>query len=285
MRGKDMAISHHSAALAFSLAAVLCWGTGDFVGGYGVRRANAFSLTTLAHLAGSLLMIALALLHHSAFPSRGSAGWAVAAGLSGGAALAIFYRALSSGKMGLTSPVAAVIAAAIPTAVGIIREGMPGKIQIAGFLVAGLSIWLISRPEDGARPEGIGLAVLAGLGFAGFFLCIKQAGDGSALWVVAIARVASLVLTAVIVLWSSRDFRLTRPAAVLGVLAGFLDISGSALFLRAAQTGRLDAAVVISSLYPAITVLLARLVLKERFSRWQALGMLTALAAVPMIAG
>jgi drug/metabolite transporter (DMT)-like permease len=275
----------HIVPLSFSLAAVLCWGTGDFVGGYGVRRANAFSLTSLAHLAGSLLMIALALLHHSAFPSRASTGWAVAAGLSGGAALAIFYRALSTGKMGLTAPVAAVIAAAIPTAVGMIREGVPGKIQIAGFLIAGLSIWLISRPENGIRPEGIGFAVLAALGFAGFFLCIKQAGGGSALWVVAIARVASLALTATIVLLSSRDFRLTRPAAILGVFAGFLDISGSALFLRAAQTGRLDAAVVISSLYPAITVLVARLVLKERFSRWQALGMLTSLLAVPMIAG
>lgn len=248
-----------------------------------MRRANAFSLTTVGHFAASLLMVALALIHHSAFPSRASIGWALAAGFSGGAALAIFYRALSSGKMGLTAPVAAVIAAAIPTAVDMIREGVPGKLQIAGFLVAGLSIWLISRPERGIRPEGIGLAVLAALGFAGFFLCIKQAGDGSVLWVVAIARVASLALTAAIVL-VSRNFQLTRPAAILGAFAGILDISGGALFLRAAQTGRLDAAVVISSLYPAITVLLARLVLKEHLSGWQAIGMLTALLAVPMIA-
>jgi drug/metabolite transporter (DMT)-like permease len=278
-----MAISLHSTAVAFSLSAVFCWGTSDFLGGYATRRANAFLLTSIAHASGLLLMIVAALLNHSAFPSRASCGWALAAGFSGGAALAIFYRALGAGKMGLAAPVAAVVAAAIPAVIGMITEGVPGKIQIAGFLVAGIGIWLISRSDDGDRPDGIGLAILAGLGFAGFFLCMKQAGEGSVLWLAGVARLASLALTAVIVLLV-RDYTVTRASAILGVFAGCLDVSGSALFLRAAQSGRLDSAVVISSLYPAITVLLARLILHERITRWQAAGMFAALLAVPMIA-
>ena len=279
-----MPISPHSAALSFSLTAVLCWGTSDFLGGYAARRANAFFLTTIAHIGGVVLMVALALVNHSAFPSRASCAWALAAGFSGGAALAIFYRALSVGKMGLTAPIAAVVGAAIPAGVTMRTEGFPAPLQIAGFVLAGVSIWLISRSEDGTRAEGIGLAALAALGFAGFFLCMKQAGEGSALWLAGVARLASLALTAVIVLLV-RDYTLTRASATFGIFAGFLDVSGSALFLRAAQSGRLDSAVVISSLYPAITVLLARLFLHERITRWQAVGMFAALAAVPMIAG
>ena len=278
-----MPISPHPAAVTFSLAAVLCWGTSDFLGGYAARRANAFFLTTIAHISGVLLMVGFALLNHSAFPARAACLWALAAGFSGGAALAIFYRALSIGKMGLTAPIAAVVGAAIPAGVTMMTEGLPAKLQIAGFILAGIGIWLISRSEDGARPEGIGLAVLAALGFAGFFLCMNQAGAGSALWLAGLARLASLSLTAVIVLLV-RNYTLSRPSVILGVFAGFLDVSGSALFLRAAQSGRLDSAVVISSLYPAITVLLARLALHEHITRWQAVGMVAALVAVPMIA-
>ncbi len=269
----------------FSLAAVLCWGTSDFIGGYAARRANAFFLTTIAHASGGLLMVTLALLNHAEFPPRTSVLWALAAGLVGGGALAIFYRALAMGKMGLTAPVAAVLGAAIPTVFGMFTEGLPGSVQIAGFGLAVAGIWLIARSEGDSRPEGLGLAALAGIGFASFFLCIKQAGNESvsALWIAAVSRSASFVLTSLIVLLG-RAFRMTRPSAAFGVLAGCLDVSGSALFIRASQTGRLDAAVVISSLYPAITVLLAWLILKEHLTRWKTVGIFAALAAVPMIA-
>lgn len=279
-----MALSYSLIPTSFSLSAVCCWGTSDFLGGYAARRANAFLLTTIAHASGLLLMITLALANHSACPSRSTIAWALAAGLSGGAALAIFYRALAAGRMGLTAPVAAVLAAAIPTAFSMITEGPPGIVPIAGFVLAGIGILLISRTEDNTRAGGIGLAVLAGIGFAGFFLCIKQAGDGSALWISASARLGSLALTGVIVLLS-RNFReITPPGVGFGVLAGCLDTAGSALFVRASQTGRLDTAVVLTSLYPVVTVLLARIFLKEQFTRWKALGMAAALLAVPMIA-
>ena len=158
-------------------------------------------------------------------------------------------------------------------------------IQLAGFALAVLGIFLISRPEDGvARPEGLSLAVLAGVGFAGFFLCMKQTGESSALWSAALARLASLVLVLVIVLASNAEKKIERKGIILGILAGCLDVSGTALYVRASQTGRLDTAVVLTSLYPAVTVLLARMILKEHFTPWKTAGMVAAIIAVPMIA-
>src|SRR5450631_3407011 len=273
----------------FSVAVIFAWGTSDFVGGYAVRRADAFRFTTIVNASGGLLVAALALLNHSAFPTRSSAEWALAAGLMAGISLAAFYRALATGGMGLTAPVAAILGAAIPAVVGIVTQGLPGRLRTAGFLLAVAGMWLISRPEGQARPQGLGLAVVAGIGFAGFFLCLKQSGGGSALWIAALSRACSFVVTGAVVLFR-RNFQgviaqsVTPAGAGMGILAGFIDVTGSVLFIRAAQTGRLDAAVVISSLYPAITVLLARFFLKERFTRWKTLGMLAALLAVPLIA-
>ncbi|MBZ5704765.1 MAG: DMT family transporter [Acidobacteriia bacterium] len=269
----------------FSLVAVLCWGTSDFLGGYASKRSDAFLVTMLAHASGFGLMTTLALSKRAPLPSRPSEVWALAAGALGGTGLALFYRALASGRMGLTAPVAAVLGAAIPTLFGMFVEGAPGVVPFAGFLLAGLGIWLISRPEGAVgHPEGLGLAVLAGLGFAGFFICIHRTGDSSALWSAAHSRFASLVMVTAIVLARRGAPKLQSRAATLGLIAGCLDSTGTLLFIRADQTGRLDAAVVLTSLYPAITVLLARWVLKEHFTRWKAVGILAALLAVPMIA-
>jgi len=267
-----------------SLAAVFTWGASDFLGGYAARRANAFVLTAIAHISGLLLMAGVAVASHSPFPSRAAVAWALIGGLSGGGALAIFYRALATGRMGLTAPVAAVLGAAIPTVFGIFREGLPQAAQVAGFVLAAMGIWLISRSEDDSHPEGIGMAALAGVGFAGYYLCVKQAGDSSAFWIAAVSKVASFTLTGIIVLVGRSARQIDRRGIAFGALAGCLDITGSVLFIRAAQTGRLDAAVVLSSLYPAVTVLLARFFLREHFTRWKALGMVAALLAVPMIA-
>ena len=270
----------------FSLTAMAVWGTSDFFGGDGARRTNAFLFTTIVHLSGVALMVSIASALHQSFPSRTSVMWALLAGAVGGLSLAVFYRALATGNMGLTAPVSAVLSAAIPTLFAAFSEGFPGYRHLAGFVLAVIGVWLISRTEDAAgHPQGIGWAVVAGIGFAGFYLCIHQAGAGSPLWLAAWSRLASLVITVIVVL-AARQFQ-AIPAPVLGIaiFTGFLDVTGSALFVRASQSGRLDTAVVLSSLYPAITVLLARIFLHEHFSRGRTIGMLAALAAVPMIAG
>jgi uncharacterized membrane protein len=229
-------------------------------------------------------MVTLASITHAPFPSGRSAAWVLAGGISGGASLAIFYRALSSGRMGVTAPVAAVLSAAIPTFFSMFTEGTPGRVPILGFVFAATGLWLITRSEDGSTPDGIGLAVFAGIGFAGFYMCVRQAGDASALWIASLTRAGALLITGLIVLLHGK-FRDITPAGVRwAFITGCIDSLGTILFVRASQTGRLDEAVVISSLYPAITVLLARLVLKEHLTRWRFVGLLAALAAVPMIA-
>jgi len=186
--------------------------------------------------------------------------------------------------MGLTAPVAAVLGAAIPTIVAMFTEGLPGKVPVIGFVFAAAGLWLITRSEDGTTPDGIGIAVLAGTGFAGFYLCVREAGDASAFWIASFTRVGGLIVTGLIVLGSRKFNDITAPGVRWGLLTGCIDSIGTMLFVRASQTGRLDEAVVISSLYPAVTVLLARLFLHEHFTRWRFVGLLAALAAVPMIA-
>lgn len=278
-----------SAPVLFSVAAVFLWGASDFAGGYGSQRANAFVLTAFSHVCALALMLGVALVLHDPLPSWASALWAYAAGAIGGFALAIFYGALASGKMGLTAPVSALIGAAIPTLTDIAIEGAPSRWTIGGFVLAILAIWLITRPEpqleadDTGHPKGVAVAALAGVGFAGFYLCVHQA-HGSPSWLAAISRVGSLTTTSIAVFATRAPLALDRPRAALGMIAGFFDVVASSFFIFANQHGRLDEAVVITSLYPSVTVLLARLVLKEHFSFWKFVGLLAALAAVPMIA-
>jgi drug/metabolite transporter (DMT)-like permease len=279
-----MPTSPQFATAAFGMAAVLSWGTSDFLGGYFTRRANAFLFTTIFNFGGLLLMATLAEARHAPFISVRSMIWVLIGGVSGSAGVAIFFRALSTGKMGLVAPVAAVLSAAIPAVVSMFTEGMPARVSIFGFILAAAGLWLITRSEDGNTPQNIGLAIAAGIGFSGFYLCIRQAGDGSVFWFATFTRIGGLAVTA-LVIGIQRKFRDITLAGVRGaVIAGCIDSFGTIFFVRACQSGRLDEAVVISSLYPAVTVLLARIVLKEHFTRWRFVGLLAALAAVPLIA-
>lgn len=281
-----------------SLTAVGAWGTSDFLGGIGARRGNIFLFTSFVHLTGMLLAGTLALALGLPFPGASSLLWSLAGGAVGGIGLALFYRGLAIGKMGIVAPVSAVLGAAIATVVAAFTEGIPTYRHLIGFLLAGIGVWLISRTEPGApntafeendlsgrRPRGLGLAILSGCGFAGFFFCIHHAGQGSALWIAVCSRFASFVVTLAIVLALRQVRTLATPTIGIAIGAGILEITGSVVFVRASQLGRLDTTVVLTSLYPAVTVILARLFLKEHFSPARTLGMLAALAAVPMIAG
>jgi drug/metabolite transporter (DMT)-like permease len=271
-------------SVAVSIAAIFCWGISDFTGGYASKKMDAFLVTLLAHAAGFTLMLSLTVLNHAPIPNRTSELWAMAAGALGGFGLALFYGALASGKMGLTAPLAAILGGAIPVGFGIAVQGFPGPYPIAGFVLAALGIWLICRPDQSAGSEGLMMAVFSGLGFAGFFICISRTGNASAFWSASYSRFGSLVVVGVAMLVRRRTFKLDWKAAGMGLFAGLLDSTGTLLFILANQNGRLDKAVMLTSLYPVVTVLLARFVLKEHFSRWKAAGILAALAAVPLIA-
>jgi drug/metabolite transporter (DMT)-like permease len=281
---KFMPASPQFMTAGYGIAAVAAWGTSDFLGGYATRRANAFLFTAVFNLGGLVLVGTLAGISHAPLLPLRSTFWVLSGGILGSAGVAVFFQALSTGKMGLVAPVAAVLSAAIPAIISALTEGFPGKIPILGFSLAAIGLWLITRAEDSNGTKNIGLAIVAGIGFAGFYLCVRKAGGGPAFWFATITRTGGLLVTGLIV-FLQRSFRDITPSGLrLAVIAGSIDSFGTIFFVHASQSGRLDEAVVISSLYPAVTVLLARIVLKEHFTRWRFVGLLAALAAVPMIA-
>ena len=272
------------ATVIFGLAASLCWGSGDFNGGLASRRDTASSVVIAAYGVGFVLLIVLALIWREPFPAPIDILWGGLAGLAGALGLISFYSALSVGQMGIAAPVSAVLTASLPVIFSIFLQGLPGALQVAGFVLALVAIALISRPERAkGRPEGLGLALLAGCGFGCFFILISRVSAGSTFWPLAVARLSSVLLLVIMTGVRQQPLLPKLDVAPLVLLAGILDAIGNAFFVLAAHTGRLDVAAILSSFYPAATVLLALLILRERVTRVQAIGIALALVAVPLI--
>jgi drug/metabolite transporter (DMT)-like permease len=271
--------------VVFGLAAALSWGSGDFNGGLASRQANASRVVVATYTVGLVLLTILAWVWKEPLPVPMDIFWGTLAGLAGASGLVAFYRALAKGRMGIVAPVSAILNAAVPVLFGIFTQGMPNPYQLGGFLLALLAIWFISRPPEQAKghPEGFGLALLAGCGFGCFFTLISRVHADATFWPLAVARLTSACFLLVVL--STRRQPILPPTTVwpLIVLAGTLDALGNAFFVLAAHSGRLDVASILSSLYPAATILLAAIVLRERVTRIQALGILFALVAVPLI--
>ncbi len=272
------------ATILFGLAASLCWGSGDFCGGLASRRVNASVVVTAAYTAGLALLLALALIWREAFPTPLDMFWGGLAGVVGAIGLVAFYQALSIGHMGIIAPTSAVLTAGLPVLFSVFTQGLPSFLQLAGFVLALLAIILISRPERAkGRPKGIGLALLAGCGFGCFFILISRVGHSATFWPLAMARLTSVLFLLLMALFRKQRVIPKKTALPLIICAGSLDAIGNAFFVLAAHSGRLDVASVLSSLYPAATVLLAAILLRERVTRIQGLGVLLALVAIPLI--
>jgi len=273
------------ASPALSLAAAVTWGAADFSGGFATKAVNPFRVVVLAHATGLLFMLTLAVATHDPVPLRATFVWGALAGLVGGIGLAAFYKALAVGTMGINAPLSAVITAIVPLLFSFATEGVPRPIHISGFVLALVSIWLIASPHSASdRTRGLALAFVAGFGFGGFLLFIKLAGTQSVFWPLVAARAASTLFMLAIVVILGAGWYYGRGSLVYIVAAGILDSGANALFVAAAHRGRLDVAAVLSSLYPATTVVLARIVLKERLSKLQFAGMILALVGVVLIA-
>jgi len=278
-------LTHEYAAAGLSLSAAACWGSADFSGGVSSKGSNTFGVVVVAHSAGLVSMLLLAFLTGEPIPSHAALMWGAAAGLVGGLGLVSLYRALAIGQMGINAPVAAVITGALPVLYGIWKEGYPAPVQIAGFGLALVAIWLVALPSGGlGRPKGLGLAICAGIGFGGYLICSRQAATEAVFWPLVAARLASVVEMLVIAFASQKAWKPSRSLFGWMIFAGIFDSLGNMFFMFAVRHGRLDVATVLSSLYPATTVLLARFVLKEKISRLQTSGIIAALVAVPLIA-
>ena len=282
--GRFLALNHNLITVLLGLAVSLSWGAGDFSGGLATRRANVMSVVIAAYAMGIALLIALALVWSEPFPSAIDMFWGTVAGLAGSVGLVAFYQALAVGRMGITAPITAVLAAALPVIFSAFFVGLPSLLQLTGFVLALIAVWFISRPERATdRPKGLGLALLAGLGFGSFFILIDQVSFHAIFWPLAAAKLSSFIFILAIVLIRRQEVLPKKSAFPFVLLAGTLDVAGNAFFVLATHSGRLDVAAILSSLYPAVTVILARIFLKERLTRFQAIGILVALIAIPLI--
>src|SRR5450755_4403855 len=267
-----------------SLASAATWGGGDFAGGVAAKRANVFRVVAVAHACGFVAMLAMVLLVREAIPPAADLWWGAAAGIAGAFGIAALYKALAIGRMGVVAPVAAVITGILPVLVGFRTEGMPNRFQLLGFVVALVSIWLVAWPDEYVDSRrGLGLAVLAGVMFGLFLIAGKQAGHHGVFWPLVAARLVSTSLMLALVAISPPALQPLRTVFWLMILSGLLDSAGNALFITATRHGRLDVAAVLSSLYPASTVILARVLLKERISPLQSAGIVGALLSVALI--
>ncbi len=273
-------------SVAFGLLSAATWGAGDFSGGLASKRLSVYAVVIGSQIVGLAMMLGLALAFSEPALTLSEWFWGGAAGIAGAIGILALYRGLAGGRMGLIAPVSAVLAAALPVLLGVLLEGWPRPPQMAGFSLAFVGVWLLSRPEAGAntlRWSDLALPLVAGVGFGLFFVLIDQASVRAVFWPIVAARASSLVLMVIVARLIREPPLPGRQHLPLVMLAGVLDTAGNGFFALAARAGRLDVASVLSSLYPASTVVLAWLILKERLTGWQLVGVAATLAAIVLI--
>lgn len=236
-------------------------------------------------------LAALCLLLHAPVPNRYSSLCAVVGGFVGALSLAIFYRALAMGAMGLTAALTGLLTAGVPVVFSFLRDGLPAPINLAGLAAGCLAIWLIShrpqtQPESATRAGAERMALLlgtaSGAGFGAQLILLKLASSGGVLWAMTWTRAAG-VAALLLVVAAIRPRAPRNRFLWIGLAAGTLDTAGNLFYIFAARAGRLDVAAMVASLYPAVTILLAALVLHEHPTRRQITGMGLALAAVLLL--
>jgi drug/metabolite transporter (DMT)-like permease len=275
------------AVIALGLLASIGWGLADFGGGLTSRRAPVLGVLLGSQIAS--LAIGVPILAAVSEPAMRPIDLAVSigGGVLGAAGLALLYRGLSVGRMGVVAPIAAVITATLPVTYGFITEGVPSILAILGIVAAAVSVVLVSRAPDAGdgRPSGVWYGVGAGTVFGLFTIGAAQLNDGLVLSPVVLIRVASVLVITTWIVLRRQEWRVPRRLwpALVGV--GVLDMSATAAYLAAIAVGPLSIAAILASLYPVVTTILAALVLRERVTPVHAAGILAAAVAVALIAG
>jgi drug/metabolite transporter (DMT)-like permease len=274
--------------VAFALLAAIGYGASDFLGGFGSRRSPGFSIAVAGQVMAALATCVAALLTGWGSDAP-SLWWGVLAGIGSGVGIGFLYRGLAAGRMGVIAPVSAVGSALLPVLVGVLTGERPGPWVWLGVAVALPGVWLVASGTDEAEPsESPGRALLdgaiAGLGFGVFFVAIGQVPSGAGLTPLAVSQSVGLfTILGLAVMTRSAWLPRTR-AASWGVAAGAIGAASSGSFMLASQSGLLTVAGVLSALYPAVTVILAVALLRERVHRLQALGLAMCVVSVALVA-
>jgi uncharacterized membrane protein len=275
-------------AALLALSAAVAYGAGDFLGGLAARRVPPTAVVLWSHIVGLSMLVAAAPLVGGDV-TREALAIGAAAGVLGGAGVTLFYRALAAGAMSVVAPITALLSAAVPVVVGLGAGERPSGAALAGIALALGAVVLVSRePPSPAAPlrwQALGLAVAAGVGFGLFFVTVDRAGGAAGLWPLVSARLASVSLFAGLGAARLTSAALPRGVAGPAVGCGLLDAGANIFYLLALAHGLLSVVSVLTALYPATTVLLARYVLGERLSPVQRAGLGTAAVAAVLIAG
>jgi drug/metabolite transporter (DMT)-like permease len=274
-----------------ALGSALLYGAGDFTGGLATRRAGVLPVVVVSQSSGLVLLLLFLPFLPQASPSGADLLWSVSAALTGGAGVALLYRALAVGRMAVVAPTTAVCAVAIPVLVAVLLGERPGLPAAAGILLGVGSIVLVSQQTAegagghapaGRLPPGIALALVSGVAIGLFFLSLARTSPQAGMWPILVSRAVSVTLFGAAAAAGRRSLRLPG-VLLLALVCGVVDMSANALYLLAARSGPLSVVVTLSSLYPASTVLLARVVLGERLNGRQITGVGCALAAIVLI--
>jgi drug/metabolite transporter (DMT)-like permease len=284
-----MASHAEFATIAFGLASAVAYGMGDFSAGYASRRTPVLVVLLISQFIGLISLLILAVLRNESHLTTSDLLYGSISGIAGVIGLFGLYRGLAIGQMSIVAPITALLATGLPVIFSAATQGLPSALQMAGFMLALPGVWFLSRPQETNAPQkpsaiALLLAFIGGTGFGVFYILLAQVHKDVVFLPLAAARFTSVSLM-LILLFVQRGFqRPTRQMLPIICLAGLMDSAGNALFLLSVQSGRLDIASVLASLYPVTTVLLALLLLKEHLSRWQLLGIVMVLMALPLIA-
>ena len=271
-----------SALLA--LFSAVTFGAADFLGGVATRTSDrVFAVVILSQLAGLTVIVVVLAATGGEF-IREDIGWAAGAGVAGSAGLVLLYRGLGIGTMSVVAPLSAVLAAVVPVAWGLLTGERPSVPALIGVPLALVAIALVSGARLGniGRGPGVAEGIGAGIGFGFFFILIANS-ESAELWTLTFARIASISVIFALALVSRASLKPGSGTGWYVLGAGVLDMAANLLFLMAERRGLLTLVSVITALYPASTVLLARFVLHERLARSQVIGLFVAALGVGLI--
>ncbi len=270
-------------AVVLGLLSGLSWGVADFFGGVASRRAATLAVVVLSQVVGLVLILAVVAVTRPEVPPARELLFAMAAGAAGLAGLAAFYRAMAVGTISLIAPISA-LGAGVPIVVDLLSGSIPGTLALVGMVVALGGACLAARAPGPASRRGIGLAVVAALGFGAFFSLLAEGADTSPAWAILAARGTSVPLGLIALVVAGTSLAMARRTFLFVVASGCLDVCANLLFAAGSQHGAVSVVAVLGSLYPVTTVLLAGTILHERLGRLQAAGAAIALAGVILIA-
>ena len=270
-------------SIFYGILSAATWGAADFIGGLASKRTSPYRVLFLAEVAGAIPFAALALMLREPLPPARDLLLGAAASLLGLAGLLFLYRALADGQMTIAAPVSALFAALIPVIFGFFTLGVPSTATLVGFALAFAAVWFISQTDMNNwrfTVRDLRMPLFSGLFFGTYFIVLHQATLNAFFWPLVAARLSGFAVIGLYALIARQPALPPREVWGYSLVNGVIDLGGNAFYVLAAQAGRIDVAAVLGALYPASTVLLAWIVLKERMTWLQMVGVLLAFLAI-----